>query len=174
MNLWEAMGSLGLGGAFITAAFLLMVSFYPSLGLGTSVAIYGIAFLAGLLMGRKLRLVSSAIAVFMGFLSTVVLYVLWLTVGFKLTASLALAAGAGLALIYFLPTGILDVLLTPMAYFGGFVFGNLLFAHTGIGGVEGAVRSIVFAGVLGTMVAMGAAIFRFVGEASKEAFQRSR
>ncbi|WP_048148610.1 hypothetical protein [Palaeococcus ferrophilus] len=174
MNLREALGGLGAGGAFITLAFLLMVSFYPSIELGTSVVVYGVSFLAGLFLGSRLRLVSSAIAVFMGFLSTVVLYTLWLTVGFKLSASLALAAGAGLALIYFLPTGILDVLLTPMAYFGGFILGNLPFAHTRIGGIEGALQSIVLAGLLGAMVAMGAAIFRFVGEASKEALRRSR
>lgn len=173
MDLREIMGALGLGGALITLAFLIMASFYPSIELGTSVVVYAVSFLIGAFLGRGMRLVSSAIALFMGFLSTITLYALWLTVGFKLSASLAVAAGAGLALIYFLPTGIVDVLLTPMAYFGGFIAGNLPFAHTRIGGIEGAIQSIVLAGLLGAMVAMGAAIFRFVGEASKKALHQS-
>ncbi|AIF69793.1 hypothetical protein PAP_07005 [Palaeococcus pacificus DY20341] len=165
---------LSFGGTGITLAFFLLLAFFPlSTGIETFSLMYATFFFLGAFVGlKKGEANTSGIAFLLGFAATSVLYVVWLTFGFRFAMSLVFAGASAIFLYTFNPSGLLDAILTPFAYFGGFIFSNLLFANSRIPTIEGALLSISLAGVLGAFIAMMVAFLRIFVEESKRFSQK--
>ena len=164
--------SLSGAGAGMTLAFLVVLKLVSeSSGIRGSLPVFLAGITLGALMGWELRPVTntSAFAYPVGTIEAFLLAGLWLTGNATFMTTITLTA-ATVGILYFIaPLGLVDVLFTPVTYFGG-----MLTALMVLGSVEslwrtqGALLGITMSGILGAVFAFFVVMLRFLVNVSKK------
>ncbi|MBO8174573.1 MAG: hypothetical protein H0Z18_04880 [Thermococcus sp.] len=169
----KIMSILGFGGLGMTLSFFLIVLLYPSYtAMERLMPIYLAGMFLGCILGIfKAKLNASGYAFILGFLITVMLYVIWMHFPFTMAYSFAF-----LALVIFVmwiveSTSTLDIAVVPFAYFGGFILASLIFRNVEMHKIEGSIMSIVLVGVAGAGISLLMSLFKAFMETA-QAFRK--
>ncbi|WP_240911833.1 hypothetical protein [Thermococcus sp. M36] len=162
MLTWAGLGSF--------LGFAVAAGLYSPRGGENYIYLIYVGLALGLAAGAKypVRTRASAYAFPIGFMATSILAGLWMVKSTAQNDIYAFLAVVAVVLVITGSSGFLDMFLTPITYFGGFVLAMLVFrGYQPLQGSEGAVMGLFMVGVMGSILAFLAVFSRWLFEASK-------